>query len=683
MGDPERAGEFQEKASASMLRSLLVLGIVVLSGMVSSVASAAEAVASAESIGRPVSNFALKDFRGKTHTLSEMDDSKLVVVAFLGTECPLAKLYAPRLVAMAEEYGPRGVAFIGINANCQDSLTEVAAHARLHKIAFPVLKDLGNEVADAMGAERTPEVFVLDADRVIRYRGRIDDHYGVGVQREEATSHDLAQAIDELLAGKPVSHPRTEAVGCIIGRVREVKPDSPVTYSNQIARIFQNRCAECHREGEIAPFSLTNYEETVGWGDMIAEVVKQERMPPWHADPNYGHFSNDRRLSDEEKEQIFTWVRNGSPEGDPSELPEPRQFVTGWQLPREPDEVIAMRDEPFVVPAEGEVRYQYFTVDPGFTEDRWVKMAEILPGNRAVVHHVIVFVKSPDGSDQRTFGLRGEQFLVAYVPGLVTTPLPEGMAKFIRAGSQFVFQVHYTPIGTEQEDLSRVGLVFADPDEVEHVVLTANAGNRKFTIPPHADNHEVVATTNGYPREVLLLSLSPHMHVRGKSFRYELLHADGSSEILLDVPHYDFNWQTAYRLAEPLALSPGTKVHCVAHFDNSEKNLANPDPSDTVRWGDQTWEEMMLGYFDVALPLAGLAESAAEKELKDAKAEAGEAAAGGKAGVLFRKYDADGSGRITRDEVPAALQPLFNRIDVDMSGHLTPSELRKAVGSLR
>ncbi len=369
------------------------------------------ATASAESkdslLGKQVQNFTLQDFRGKSVQLDDQREQKLVVIAFLGTECPLAKLYGGRLQKLADEFTSQGVAFYAIMSNQQDSLTEIAAYARKHEITFPVLKDAGNHVADQIGARRTPEIFVLDQDRQICYHGRVDDQYGVGYLRDEPQREDLKIALTELLAGKPVSQPSTKPVGCFIGRLREPNPNSKVTYSNQISRLFQKHCVECHREGEIAPFALNEYEEVAGWAETIAEVVRDQRMPPWHADPQHGKFANDRSLTKEEKELIYTWVENGAPQGDPKNLPKPQTYVTGWKLPQKPDSVFYMDDKPFTVPAQAGkrgVKYQYFTVDPGFTEDKWLKGAEALPGNRAVVHHILVFARPPQGKRVRVFG---------------------------------------------------------------------------------------------------------------------------------------------------------------------------------------------------------------------------------------------------------------------------------------
>jgi peroxiredoxin len=651
-----------------MLRSLILL---------LSCAVALNSVQAAESstpVGRKVEAFTLKDYRGAAHSLSDFDGRKLMVVAFLGTECPLAKLYAPRLAALAQKYEPQGVAFVGINSNRQDSLTEIAAHARTHQIEFPVLKDLGNAVADQMGAVRTPEVFVLDQNRVIRYRGRIDDQYGVGYIRDKVDQQYLAQALDQLLAGQEVATAETESAGCYIGRVRDVKA-SDVTYSNQIARIFRDRCVECHREGEIAPFALSNYEEVAGWADTIAEVVRDRRMPPWHADPEHGTFANDLSLSAEEKELIYTWAANGAPEGNPSDLPEPRHYLTGWSLPMEPDFVVNMQPEPFKVPAEGEVEYQNFMVDPGFTEDKWVKASQIVPGNAAVVHHVLAFVRQP-GDRGRNFDENGLGFLAAYVPGNRAKPFPEGMAKFVPAGSRLVFQVHYTPIGSEQLDQGKLGLVFAKPEEITHLVQTVSTGDRGFRIPPHDDNYRAEATMVEYQHPLQILSFSPHMHLRGKSFLYEAIYPDGNREVLLDVPRYDFNWQTSYELAEAKVLPPGAKVHCVAHWDNSENNLSNPDPSATVRWGDQTWEEMMIGFFDVAVPV-DREKLLAEGTIPQLQPKVPPAIE--RAKELIAQFDADGDGELTIEEVPDFVKRRFDELDQDGDDELEVEEVAEFV----
>ena len=645
------------------------LSILFSLGLTSQTFTEARAEEAASPLGRTIENFTLNDYRGKEWSLDDFKSNSLIVVVFLGTECPLAKLYSPRLANLHGRYEPRGVGFIGINSNRQDSITEIAAHARLHNIEFPVLKDLGNAIADRFGAGRTPEVFVLDRQRAIRYQGRIDDQYGIGYIRDEPQRQDLALALDQLLAGQRVEVPVAPSIGCHIGRVREPKKDSRVTYSSQIARILQKRCVECHREGEIAPFALTKYEEVAGWAEMIAEVVAENRMPPWHASPKYGHFANDRSLTDEEKQQIFEWVKNGAPEGDPKDLPATELYVAAAEPISRPDLEIYMSDEPFTVPAEGAVDYQYFTVDPGLKEDRWIKLADVVPGNRAVVHHILVAAQSPKGG--RGMAAGGGEFIAGYVPGLRATRYPEGMAKLIPAGSKITFQVHYAPIGTEQRDRSRIVLTFADPDEVTHAVMTSRASNHRLAIPPRAENYREEATSLSLPYDVQLLSMMPHMHLRGKSFRYEMVPPKGERTVLLDVPAYDFNWQTSYLLEEPLMLPAGTRMHCVAHFDNSANNLANPDPDKRVTWGDQAWEEMMIGYFDVAVPRAAM------KEQQKGAGQTGNEQQTMREHVrlMLDRYDRDGDGRISRDEIPDQGRRLFGIVDANKDGVLSQREL--------
>jgi peroxiredoxin len=587
------------RAVPARVRSFCTL-IVLFSAAVSSTPTgwAEEAAAQKSSLGRKLEDFTLRDAAGKSHSLGDSSDKQTVVIAFLGTECPLATLYAPRLVQLAERFEKRGVAFIGINANQQDSLSELAQYGKQHEIKFPLLKDVGNVVADALGAVRTPEVFVLDSDRKIRYHGRIDDQYLVGRQRKKATREDLALALEDVLSGRQVATPETDAPGCLIGRVHKASGDTQVTYTKHIAPLLNRHCVECHREGEIAPFALTKYSEVAGWAETLTEVVADNRMPPWHANPEYGHFSNDRRLSDAEKELLARWVTAGTPEGDPRDLPAPPQFAAGWRLPRVDQEVF-MSDEAFQVPAEGTVNYKYYVVDPGFKEDKWVQAAECKAGNRSVVHHIILFYRPPGG--RRGEDNIGNGFLTATAPGANPLSLEGGMAKRVPAGSKLVFQMHYTPNGSPQQDRSSVGLMFAPAESIRKEVSTVAAETELIFIPPRVADYEHQAW-HTFGRDTLLLSLFPHMHLRGKSFRYEAQYPDGTKEILLDVPRYDFAWQQTYALKEPKRLPAGTKIHCIAHYDNSVENVANPNPDRIVHWGEQTWDEMLMGFMDTTDP---------------------------------------------------------------------------------
>lgn len=552
--------------------------------------------ASANDLTEQLKNIELHDCRGAVRKASELPESKPVVIAFLGTECPLAKLYGPKLQTLSERFANE-VVFVGVCSNVQDSPTEVAQYANKAGISFPMLMDPEQKLADILQAKRTPEVIVLDSHRNVAYRGRVDDQFGISVARKSATREDLAEALTSIVTGKTPDVAETKSVGCLISRNRRVEPHGDVTYSKHIAPIFNKRCVECHRGGEIAPFPLTSFEETVGWEAMIAEVIDEGRMPPWNANPEFGHFRNDARLSADEKQTILTWIQNGCPEGDRSDLPPASEFVKGWRMP-EPDQVIKVREEPFKVPATGVVDYQYFQVDLGFTEDKYITAAEARPGNPTVVHHIIAFLQVP-GQQDVSLG----SMLIGYAPGTAPLIFSEGTAMKVPAGSKILFEMHYTPNGTEQTDLSHIGLKFTDAANVKQEVVGVEALNSKFSIPPGAADHTVKASEK-FREDLTLLSVTPHMHLRGKAFRYEAKYPDGKSEVLLDVPRYDFNWQLRYEFAEPKLIPRGTVVECIATFDNSAGNPNNPDPSRTIRWGQQSWDEMMIGFFTAVRPMS-------------------------------------------------------------------------------
>jgi hypothetical protein len=400
-----------------------------------------------------------------------------------------------------------------------------------------------------------------------------------------------------MLAGKEIAQTTSEPVGCFIGKVQRTKPSGDITYARHIAPVLHAHCVHCHRPGQIGPFSLTSYEETLGWAETIREVVAAGRMPPWHANPDHGKFFNDIRLTDAEKQQIAKWVENGCPEGDAAELLKLPEFVDGWQIPR-PDVVLKM-PKPFQVPAKGVVEYQHFVIDPGFPEDRWVAAAEARPGNRAVTHHLILFFQPP-GSDSWEPTAPLFNSIAGFAPGMPPALYPEGTYRRIPAGSKLILQAHYTPNGSPQTDQSEVGLVFADPKQVKREMTVGAAMTWQFAIPPGASDHKVEATYR-FDQDSLLYALTPHMHLRGKSFRFDAIYPDGREEILLDVPRYDFNWQNTYGLAEPKRIPEGTQIRCTAVYDNSADNLANPNPKIPVTWGDQTWQEMMVGTWGTSL----------------------------------------------------------------------------------
>jgi hypothetical protein len=379
------------------------------------------------------------------------------------------------------------------------------------------------------------------------------------------------------------------------------------TYTKDIAPILQKNCEGCHRAGEAAPMPLRTYQEVRPYAAAIKEAVLLKKMPPWLADPHYGHFANDRSLTEREIQTISAWADSGAKEGDPRDLPKPAEFLTGWNIEK-PDYQIQMAED-FHIPASGTLDYQYILIKGNFEKDTWISQAEIRPGNRAVIHHVIAFVRAPGSNWMKgaTPGVpyvpkRGEggsgEYLVGYAPGEVPLMLAAGRAKLIQAGSDIVLQVHYTANGKEAIDRTSVGFVFAK-GPVTQRVYTLAATTAKFAIPPGDPNYRVDSTFE-FGGNATIVSLHPHMHLRGKDFEYRAVYPTGETETLLKVPHYDFGWQLVYRPVNELAMPKGTRIECTAHYDNSPNNPNNPDPTKTVKYGDQSWDEMMFGFFDVA-----------------------------------------------------------------------------------
>jgi peroxiredoxin/mono/diheme cytochrome c family protein len=550
----------------------------------------------------------------------ESKSQNVVVLVFTGVDCPIGDLYMPRLVELAEAYKSKGVTFLAINSNARETAPQVAEHARRFALPFPVLKDPGNVVADVNLVERTCDVVVIARMCEIQYHGAIDDQYGLGTRKDAPTRRYLADALDAILAGRKVVTPATTAAGCLLDRAQpkvtarrapRVRPAAgeittaygelerratinvgPVTYA-EVAPILQQKCQSCHRPGQVGPFPLLTYDDARRRAAMIREVVEDRRMPPWHADPRYGQFENDRSLTIEQRATLLGWVDQDAPLGDGKAVPAPRAFPDGWTIGK-PDLVIEM-PEPYTVPAQGTVPYQYFRVPSGFTTDRWAQAAEARPGDPSVVHHVLVGIDDHKKMDKDRLP---QSHFVAYAPGDLPMVLPPGTAKRIPAGSDFIIQMHYTPVGKVRTDRSSIAVIFAK-EPVRREAHSMGIMQEKFEIPAGADDHPV-RSSYVFQADVDIYSLFPHMHLRGKSFRYTATFPDGSQEILLSVPAFDFAWQSVYRLAGPRFLPRGTRIDCLAHFDNSAKNPANPDPSRKVVWGDQTFEEMMIGFIDVS-----------------------------------------------------------------------------------
>lgn len=640
------------------------------------IAHAANAVTSDEPPN--ILPFRLTGADGKPVEIARSSEPHFTVVCFLGTQCPLARHYGPRLSKMAAEFANRGVTFVGVNSNSQDSQKDVAEFREEFQIGFPIYKDPANQIADQFGARYMSEVYVLDNQLAVRYRGRVDDQYQPGIAKTQSSRDDLRLAITELVGGKSVSVPKTDTTGCLIGRIKTPNPDSTITFCNQVSRVLNQHCVECHRPGEIGPFSLTDFNEITGWGETIVETVDGGRMPPWNANPEHGHFQNARFMPEADKQILRDWVAAGMPYGNSSDLPPRPEFATGWQLGKEPDLVLKMRDRSYHVPATGTIEYQYFVVDPKFEEDKWVSAAQVIPGNRPTVHHCIVFVRPPDGSD-----VRGVGYLTGYVPGQRSFRMAPGHARRIPAGSKFVFQMHYTPNGAEQDDLTQVGMTFIPESQVTHEAITLLGIDQEFEIPPQVDNHSVQGSLGWFPKNAELTAIIPHMHVRGKSFQ-AVSESGDRSNILLDVPRYDFNWQHVYEFATPLPLDSIDKLSFTIWYDNSPKNPANPDPTQTVTWGDQTWEEMAIAFFEVSEPRGGKSEAEPQRHkqkliVKTREEKTDDVPAEEFVEDFFKRFDKNKDGIVENRETPLGFRRFgFHLYDQNQDGKLTRDEVQTA-----
>ncbi|MBX7104087.1 MAG: redoxin domain-containing protein [Gemmataceae bacterium] len=625
-------------------------------------------------VGRQVADLAFTDIEGKPGRLSDFRGSKFLVIAQTSTTCPLCLKYAPTLAGLEKEFASRGVAFLFVNCVPPDRVEDMKKAVATHQWKGRYVHDKDEKLAAGLRATSTTEVYVLDPTRTVLYRGAVDDQYGLGYSKEAPTRRYLADALGALLADRDVAVAATAAPGCALEPERETTSPSSITYHGRIARIVQNHCQTCHRDGGVAPFALGTYAEVSGHAAMIRKVVERGSMPPWFAkSPEGPHatWANEPTLSAEEKADLLAWIGGGKPEGDPADAPRPRTYPKDWVIGT-PDVVLQI-PKPIAVKATGTMPYQMETVTTSFDEDKWVQALEVQPTAREVVHHVLVFVGPPGA--RRFAGENDERagFFACYVPGTSSLIYPEGFAKKLPKGASLRFQIHYTPNGTATQDQTRLALKFAKSPP-KHQVHVTGIPNVRIRIPAGAAAHAESASIR-LPSDVRVMAFMPHMHLRGAACKYEATTPDGKTQTLLDIPKYDFNWQITCRYAEPVPLPKGTTIKFTGVFDNSAANPANPDPNKTVRWGPQTYDEMLLGYVEYY------------HEREEAEKTAGD---DDPAVRLFKRVDTNGDGRISREEYdaeiagsprlkdnPAAAKALFDRLDADKDGTISLAELRE------
>jgi peroxiredoxin/mono/diheme cytochrome c family protein len=543
--------------------------------------------------GDRVDNFRLLDQNGVSHELHYLSDAKAIVLMVHGVGCPVVRQTLPGLKELRKKYRAQGVEFLMINSNLQDDRATLLQDAQEFDIDFPILKDETQLVGEALGVMRTAEVFVVTPGSwKLAYRGALDDRLSYGAQKPAAKEHYLADALDAVLAGKPAAANHANAAGCIVSLPeRERKAEhANISYVEQIAPLLQEKCVACHRPGGIGPWAMTSYENVRGFAPMIREVIRTKRMPPWYADPHVGNFVGDRSISSQQAQMLVHWIEAGAPRGggdDPLKNVEPLQ--SQW-LHGEPDLVVEI--PAFEVPATGVVDYKYPRVPNPLGRDVWVRAIQILPGNPAVVHHVLAGI-----ADSQTNGRTGIEQLAAfggYSPGRNYLPFPDNAGVLLRADASLQFQTHYTPNGKAVRDVTRVGY-YLSKEPPKYEMRLQFLYDPSLRVPAGAKAHkEAVSYT--FSKNVMLYSVQPHAHLRGRAAKFTAHYPDGREEVLLSVPRYDFNWQSVYLFQQPKIIPSGTRIVFDMTWDNSALNLANPDPTKDVRWGDQTWDEMNAGF---------------------------------------------------------------------------------------
>lgn len=556
--------------SSVTCRVAVTLGASVLAG----IATAAPA--------STVEDFALLDQDGKFHHLYYLSDAKAVVLMTHDNECPATKQSVTALEQAKSSFASRGVEFLMINVD--DPRAAVAAQVKQSGSSIPVLVDELQLVSESLQLQRTGEVLVIDPKGwKVAYRGPLDT--------KKSGNALLTGALDAVLAGQPVKAPKLSSKGCAIKVAKRATPGKNISYSKQIAPLLADNCVTCHRPGGIGPFAMTNYAIVQGFSPMIREVIRTRRMPPWHADPHVGTFQGDRSLSHEAAQTLVHWIEAGAQRGDgPDPLAETNKHWPEWVF-GEPDLVVTL--PAFAVPASGIVDYRRYVVANTTGRDVWMRATDTIPGDRTVLHHVLVGVYDPKLPERQRMIRASSGELGAYVPGNGPVMYPQGTGVLVPKDCSFAFQVHYTSSGKATRDETRVGFYFAK-EAPQYEFKTAVLAKPSLVIPANTKAY-TDSITQEFPREVMVYSLTPHAHYRGVASKFVATYPDGREELLLSVPKYDFNWQTTYSLTAPKVIPAGTRIVHSTTYDNSPQNPANPDPNRVVPWGEQSWDEMLYG----------------------------------------------------------------------------------------
>jgi len=623
--------------------------------------------AEAAGVRRLIRDAAVVDAAGEHRSLHELTGERPTAIVLTSASCPLCQKFGPELARLEDRWSGR-VDFVWLNVSGIDDDATIAEEIERLGIdgAYVIDGRVSGELtaAAALDAQTTTEVFVVDAARTLVYRGAVSDRYGINYARASARAPYLEDALRAVSAGSAPAVPATSAPGCALDLPTAPASD-PVTYHGRIARIVSDHCGACHRENGTAPFALDTYERVVRRAGALRFAIEERLMPPWFVEsPAHGEalgFANDPSLSSAEREDLLAWLASQErPRGDAALHPLVPTYDDEWTIPT-PDLVLALPGD-VPIPADGVLDYVIRHVETGLSEDRWVRAIQILPTARANVHHALVVAVDREALAERRIGRVFREtngFFGAYVPGNDAVVYPPGYARLLGGDEDLLFQMHYTTNGRQATDRTRIGLVFAD-EPPRHVVSTTGVTDRDLAIPPGAPRHAEAGRARVL-HDVDVIAFLPHMHVRGSGFRYDV-EREGTVRTLLDVPHYDFNWQLRYLLKEPLRLEAGSLVTAHGWFDNSERNPANPDPTTVVRFGEQTFDEMLIGYLEYTID-AGV-DGPVFEHLRDAPIER-----------FLGHFDANGDGIVEPGEVSESDLEYFHAFDHDGDGLVTPDDI--------
>ncbi|MEQ8956238.1 MAG: redoxin domain-containing protein [Gammaproteobacteria bacterium] len=540
-----------------------------------------------------ITDFSLIDHEGRFHQVSRYTDHDAIVLFMHNDEDRDARRAAEEYTELATQYAGQNVAFFMMDSTGLESKTEMREIAEDRDYTLPILMDDTQMVARALGLNRGAEVAVIKpASLELVFKGALNDRYAADSRARRASEHYLAQALDAVIGGSEISATQVASKADLVEYSSLLAEADAISYANDIAPIIEERCVTCHMEGGIAPFALNNHQMVQGWSPMIREVLYTKRMPPGQIDPSYvDDFYDVRNITPEETQKLISWIDNGAQNNDGIDpLLNYKLELAKWNY-GEPDIVMAI--PPQTVPATGVQDYRNLTVPLDIEEDVWVKAVEFVAGDTTVLHHIIAFAYGPNGVNE--FELLNQGIgLGAYAPGNAINTYPENSGFPLKAGGGLLLQMHYTTSGKETVDASEIGIYLWD-EEPARPVLGGSAADLEIDIAPFSKK-EMVAT-KVFRKDSYLSMLGPHMHYRGYDANFRLRYPDGREEEVLNVPNYQFNWQKVYDFKEPLFLPAGTELVFRGTFDNTEQNPFNPDASQTLSWGEQTWQEMFFGFF--------------------------------------------------------------------------------------